>query len=363
MAEISGKASARLPDHTSVEAVLARLPAGADETALAAALTEAFPGFVFSTTSLEDQYWRDTRSVLAGDGTRIADYRGWMEAELARDNGDVAALWTLLRSTDFQISEWHGNSVYAFAPTGSGAADYVQISLGREIEWRAGPIVNPSDRPWSEAALLDPSWIAHDDMSDDKVIAGPWYRLAKRSGSSVVHLRTFLARCARLERDKREARRPEMEGRVWVGSDGTRTPFLDLQRNWFDFQPREVRFFQDWEESSARSERVYQHWALDIKDYEHNGQREIGFVTRPLHLPAEKLEVGELSVHMLMDRIEAIDREAGLPFAWFFLMTHGNSVEPEVGEAIAQGLCEARVRLPDQDAKVLLRWADERYGF
>jgi hypothetical protein len=154
-----------------------------------------------------------------------------------------------------------------------------------------------------------------------------------------------------------------MEGRVWVGSDGTRTPFLDLQPNWFDFQPREVRFFQDWEESSARSARVYQHWVLDIKDYEHNGHREIGFVTRPLHLPAEKLEVGELSVHMLMDRIEAIDREAGLPFAWFFLMTHGNRIEPEVGGAIAQGLREARVRLPDQDAKVLLRWANERYGF
>lgn len=157
MVEMTGKASARLPDHASVEAVMARLPAGADETALAAALTEAFPGFVFSTTSLDDQYWRDTRSVLARDGTRIADYRGWMEAELARDNGDVAALWTRLQSTDFRISEWHGNSVYAFAPTGPGAADYVQISLGREIEWRAGPIVNPSDRPWSEEALLDPS--------------------------------------------------------------------------------------------------------------------------------------------------------------------------------------------------------------
>lgn len=51
-----------------------------------------------------------------------------------------------------------------------------------------------------------------------------------------------------------------------------------------------MRFFQDWEESSARSARVYQHSALYIKDYENNGQREIGFITRALHLPAEKLE-------------------------------------------------------------------------
>jgi hypothetical protein len=362
MAETLGKA-ARLPDHVSVEAALVPLPAGTDETALAAVLTEAFRGFSFSAVSVDDQYWRDTRSVLAANGTRIGEYRPWMEAELAKDRGDVAALWARLRATDFQISEWHGNSVYAFASTGSGAADFVQISLGRETEWRAGPIVNPASRPWSEEDLLDPSWIDHEAISDDKVITGPLYRLAKRAGSSVVHIRTFLARCARLERDKREARRPEIEGRVWVGSDGTQTPFLELQPNWFDFVPREVRFFQDWEESSAHGARVFEHWALDIKDYEHKGQREIGFIPRPLHVPTEELEAGELSVHMLMDRIEAIDREVGLPFAWFFLMTHGNKVDPDVGEAIARGLREARVRLPDHDAKVLLRWADERYGF
>ncbi len=108
----------------------------------------------------------------------------------------------------------------------------------------------------TEDELLDPSWITHDDMSDDKVLAGPLYRLHGRAGSSVVHVRSFVARCARLERDKREARRPELERRVWVSSDGTRTPFLDMQPDFFDFKPREIRFFQDWEESSARTSRV-----------------------------------------------------------------------------------------------------------
>ena len=237
----------------------------------------------------------------------------------------------------------------------------MQISLGRETEWCAGPIVNPSRRPWGEEELLDPSWISHDEMSADKVLAGPLYSLNRTS--SVVYVRTFLARCARLERDKREARRPELERRVWVGSDGTRTPFLDLQPNYFDFTPREVRFFQDWEESSARTSRVYEHWALDIRDYEHKGERELAFIPRPLRLPEEHLEAGDSSVHILMDRVEAIDREMGLPFAWFFFMTHGNKVSPAVGEAIAQGLREARVRLPEHDAKVLLRWADEQYLF
>lgn len=59
----------------------------------------------------DDQYWRGERSVLAAGGTRIAEYRPWMEAELAKDKGDVRALWSRLQQTDLQISEWHGNSV------------------------------------------------------------------------------------------------------------------------------------------------------------------------------------------------------------------------------------------------------------
>jgi hypothetical protein len=60
---------------------------------------------------------------------------------------------------------------------------------------------------------------------------------------------------------------------------------------------------------------------------------------------------------------DAIDRELGLPFGWVFLVTHGHWVKAEIGQAIATGLRELRVRLPDNDAGVLLRWADKPYGF
>jgi hypothetical protein len=73
-----------------------------------------------------------------------------MTGELAKDDGDVDALWQRLKETDLQITEWRGTSVFVFAPTGPGAADYIQIALGRESEWRAGPIVNPDYRPFGE---------------------------------------------------------------------------------------------------------------------------------------------------------------------------------------------------------------------
>lgn len=47
-----------------------------------------------------------------------------------------------------------------------------------------------------------------------------------------------------------------------------------------------------------------------------------------------------------MDRVETIDRGVGAPFGWFFLMTHGKRVEPEVGQAVIKGIRDERVRLP-----------------
>lgn len=364
MTERPKNPATRIPEPVSIEAVLDALPVGADEAALAAGLTLAFPDFAFSATSIDDSYWLSDRSVLAADGTRLGALRPWMEAELARHGGNVEAVWKHLLDSDLQISEWHGTNVFAFAPTGSGVADYVQVSVGRETEWRAGPIVDPGSRPYSEEGLWDPSWTRHGEFTAEKVLAGPVYRLPKRASSGVVHMRSFLARCAWLEREKREARRPELERRVLVGGDGSReVPFLELVPDWFDFVPREVRFFQDWERSSAAGQRVFEHWALDISDYEYRGERVIGFIPRPLRPPAKRLKAEGASVHVLMDRIEAIDQEIGLKFGWFFLMTHGNWIEPEVGDAIVAGLREQRVRLPDRDEKMLLGWADKRYAF
>ncbi|WP_019200230.1 hypothetical protein [Afipia birgiae] len=357
----------RLPDPASLHAAFAGLDAGTADSDLLPALAAAFPGFDFSFAQIDDEYWRDTRTVIRPDGTRVGELRPWMTAELAKDGDDIRALWTRLKETDLQITEWRGNSAFVFAPTGTGVADYIQIALGREVEWRAGPVVNADYRPWGEEELLDPTWPRHKGLPDTDRLAGPIYRLLDRAGGAFVHVRSFLDRCARIERDKREAQRPDLERRVIreVGPAGTReTPFLEAVPDWFDFVPREVRFFRDWEASSAGSRRAFDYWALDVRDYTWKGEREVGFIPRPLKTPRERLLMSaETSVHLLMDRIEAIDREIALPFGWFFLMTHGHWVEADVGLAIADGLKKQRVRLPDADAAVLLRWAEQTYGF
>jgi len=115
------------------------------------------------------------------------------DGQLHKDGGDVKAVWQRLRERE--ITEWRGISAFVFALTGPAAADYIQIALGREIEWRVGPIVNPDYCPRSEEELLDPSWPRQDPLPD-----------------------------------------------------------------WFDYLPRELRFFQDWMDSSAAAHRVFANW-------------------------------------------------------------------------------------------------------
>lgn len=167
----------RLPDASSIETVLAGLAATTADARLCAALSQAFPGFAFTLARDGDEYWRDTRSILAPDGTRVAELRPWMTAELAKDHGDVKAVWKRLKDSDLKLTEWSGQRVFAFAPTGAGVADYIQITLCREIEGRVGSIVDPRWPPYGEEELLDPSWFPDGSFSDDDVLAGPIYRL------------------------------------------------------------------------------------------------------------------------------------------------------------------------------------------
>ena len=162
----------RLPDAAAVETVLATLaPASADRD-LAAALGCAFPGFSFTVAAIDDPYWRDARTVLGADGARLGDHRAWIARELDATGGDLTAFWERRRDGAFQFAEWRGCSAFATAATGPGTADFVQIALGRETEWLAGPVVDPHYRPSSVEHLMEPSWVSRDAPTAARPLAG-----------------------------------------------------------------------------------------------------------------------------------------------------------------------------------------------
>jgi len=118
-----------------------------------------------------------------------------MTGELAKDGGNIKALWSRLKKSDLQTTVWCGTSAYVFAPTGPGAGDYIQIALGRESEFRDGPIVNRESRPRRQEELLDPIWRGWDQPREEDRLVGPIYCLVNRRGGDVVHMGSFLERC------------------------------------------------------------------------------------------------------------------------------------------------------------------------
>jgi hypothetical protein len=105
-----------------------------------------------------------------------------------------------------------------------------------------------------------------------------------------------------------------MERRVIreVGPDGTRdTPFLEAAPDWFDYLPRELRFFQDWMNSSAASSaathRVFAHWALDFHDCTYKGEREIGFTPQALAATTRAAPVNVDSCQQSHEALRSVD--------------------------------------------------------
>ncbi|WP_352884436.1 hypothetical protein [Mesorhizobium sp. M0910] len=164
----------RMPDAASVRAVLKSLDPVSADAELAPALANAFPGFDFTTAAIDDFYWRgEARTVLSPRGTRIGDHHAWVERELTDLDGDLTAFWTRHRESGSCFSEWRGASVFAFVSTGPGAADFVQLSLGRKIEVLAGPVIDSGYRPYSADALLDPSWVSATLIRSLPCLPGP----------------------------------------------------------------------------------------------------------------------------------------------------------------------------------------------
>lgn len=144
------------------------------------------------------------------------------------------AFWNRHRSADQKIADWRGTSVIAFAPP-AGVADFVQISLGREIEYLARSVVDSGYRLYSADDLFGAAWVRRELVTDAPVVAGPVYRLRGR-----------LARgpASKQSSDRRNdlSLRPVSSAR-----SGPRALMI------VNFVSREDRFFAVWDRSSGRT--------------------------------------------------------------------------------------------------------------
>jgi hypothetical protein len=71
----------------------------------------------------------------------------------------------------------------------------------------------------------------------------------------------------------------------------------------------------------------------------------------------------EASPYGVMESLIQFDELLGVKFGWFFYALHGNRITGSAISVVARGVKEGKIRLPERDEKVVLKWDESSYGF
>jgi hypothetical protein len=288
------------------------------------ALAERLPGPRFHCV-LSRGGWHRIGGLVDPRGRRVADRIGaWVEEEAPW--GEVEPLLERYIEAGLLVTRWQGTTHYLTAPCGPAATDFVQLEIEglQEVAHRA--LIDPDDPPEDLAELLDP---ADARCVEPMPVGDPRYAL------------------------RRMLRVPD-----WVAEHGpARGSDAGL-----------ARFFADWEASSAgQGTRLCVHWALALRQSAgRTGKTRL--TARPV--PAGFAHASLRGAEAVADHdgaararaVQAFDRAAGYPFAWFFHMVATTEVPFALGESVLADLAAGYRYLPERDAAVLRAWSTAPYA-
>ena len=349
---------------------------------LLTSLRKRYPHAEFNVVATRGDWSSVQKGLVDVEGRKISeDFVKWVTAEYDAMGQDARAVWEKYKNSGLMLTEEQGTTLYIASPFASSPEAFIQIEISMSHE--------VADR----YAFDDCVWAAPDNLndlidpmtgvSDAKEISPFRYKFER-----MTNIRRFCQEMADLERQSRLEILPEIEQKVvrvvTVESYEKTRPlssdfrqevdeitFLEMFPSWLDRAKNEIRFIQDWQESSAGryGARLCDHWFLLLRDYtDREGKRVMSFIPQwadadgGLDLP-EITSQDRDDVYGAMSRIEKFNAQVGYPFAWYFYMLHGNRIDYTVGETVARGIQAVKISLAKCDAKVLMRWYEREYGF
>lgn len=342
------------------------------------ALRARYPRNEFFLVATRGKWSRAQQGLIDTAGKRVSDdFKSWVTAEYDAAGQNARAVWEKHRASGLLLTEFQGTTIYIASPFSSPPHAFMQIEINLVHEVVARYAFD--SELWGALNDLDDLLHPFTALLEEWEISPYQYQFSR-----MTNIRRFCQEMVSLEIAKRRDLLPEMERKsirvipIQAGNksaDGpdevSEIPFLEMFPDWMDRPKNEMRFFLDWEESSAgrTGARFCEHWFLQLRDYKNSeGKREMGFT--PQWADADGgLDLPEISspnrddVYGVMARLEKFDARVGYPFAWYFYMLHGNRIDYTVGQTVARGLRAGKILLPECDERVLLRWAEREYGF
>lgn len=367
-----------LLNRAELAALISVVPVTEGHGDLLATLQRRYPGVPFRLVAARDGYsWGN--GLIDRNGTRVADdLAAWVDRELAAAGGDAREVWRRNVAAGLIRTAWKGEYLTIAVPFGPEPDAFQQIGIraGAESTVQAFLDIDEAFAPEDRGDLLSGPCLVF-GPHEQQVLSPLRYTL-----DGMTNIRRFLRDLLETEKANRLAELPELQQKtiriqeVVPGPDGSQTscnvPFLDLCPDWLERIPPAIRFFRDWQESSAgrAGHRLCEHWFIQHGEYTNpDGRRSVFFCPQWADgdgglLLSELLPGHAASPYGVMASLAAFDEQAGYPFAWYFYMLHGNRVGSSAGGLLAGAILDGRINpLPECDTRVLLRWNEDRYGF
>jgi len=269
--------------------------------------------------------WYRPGGVIAADGRRIADnLEPWARAELEDCSDDMGELMERYAAKDLLVTRHSGQTHYLVAAYGPAPADFMQLEVEELQEVLDRKLIDPDNPAEELIELIEP---ISPIFLDAQTVKAPQYQFRR-----LIDMRQIVARLS------------IADGRTNVLS----------------------RMLAEWSHSSAATRGHFSdHWVVALREHLDRYRNPVltaSLISRharalkPFHWNTELTGV-EMGT-----QLQAFDRAAGYPSAWYFHLIAGTITSPKIAYAVIRDLEAAFSYLPDTEVALIKSWAVAPYS-
>ena len=278
------------------------------------------PGCVFH-YAINRGGWYRSGGVISADGAHVADsVEGWAKSCAM----DINELVDRHADSGLMVTRHTGRTHYFVAAYGAAPADFLQLEVEELQEVLDRKLIDAEHPPEDLHDLVEPALPV---LLDAQPVGAPYYRFSR-----LIDMRQTLARAA------------QVEGRS-----------AGLKRMLFE-----------WTHSSAASRGHFSdHWIVALREHQDRYRNPVVTVSL-VSRHARELKPFQWNIELagvdMSSQLQAFDRAAGYPSAWYFHLVAGTITPPKIAYAIVRDLDAKFSYLPDSEIALVTSWAASPYS-
>ncbi|MDZ4201423.1 MAG: hypothetical protein U1C96_04655 [Gallionella sp.] len=308
----------------NIAAEIEAIPPRPHNNALIEIANRIRPGCTFA-SALNRGGWYRSGGIIQPDGTRVADHlEAWAKIELQACGNDWEVFLERNAERDLYVTRHTGRTHYFVANYGTAPGEFLQLEVEELQEVLDRKLFDPDSLPEDMQELAEPPVPL---LLEAQAVGAPYYRFRR-----LIDAAETIAKIPRTE---------------------TRPAGLP-------------RLLFEWSHSSAAGRGHFSdHWIIALREHQdryRNPVTAVSLVSR--HARALKPFPWniELSGVELSAQLQAFDRAAGYPAAWYFHLVAGTFTPPKVAYAVARDLDAGFSYLPDSEAQLVRSWVVAPYS-